>query len=62
MPAAPGSTASHKEIDMKSPWLAATLNFFFFGAGTLYVGKRAALPWALVTLGGTAIQILGHAH
>jgi hypothetical protein len=43
---------------MKNPWVAAVLNFFFFGAGTLYVGHRKAAGWALVTLGGTAVQIL----
>ena len=43
---------------MKNPWLAAVLNFFFFGAGALYVGKRPMAPWALVTLGGTIVQVL----
>jgi hypothetical protein len=43
---------------MKNPWVAAVLNFFLFGAGTLYVGKRPAVPWALITLGGTAVQVL----
>ncbi len=28
---------------MKKPWLAALLNFFFMGPGTLYVGQRKAL-------------------
>jgi hypothetical protein len=32
---------------MKKPWLAAALNFFFMGPGTLYVGKRKALGAAL---------------
>lgn len=32
---------------MKKPWLAALLNFFFMGPGTLYVGKRKALGAAL---------------
>jgi hypothetical protein len=43
---------------MKNPWAAAILNFFLFGAGSLYVGKRAKLPWLLVTVGGTAVQVL----
>jgi hypothetical protein len=43
---------------MKKPWLAAVLNFFLFGAGTLYVGKRSRMPWILITLGGTAVQVL----
>ena len=32
---------------MKKPWLAALLNFFFMGPGTLYVGRRKALGGAL---------------
>lgn len=28
---------------MKKPWLAAVLNFFFMGPGTLYVGRRKLL-------------------
>lgn len=32
---------------MKKPWLAALLNFFFMGPGTLYVGRRKALGAAL---------------
>lgn len=32
---------------MKNPIVAATLNFFFMGPGTLYVGKRKALGLAL---------------
>jgi hypothetical protein len=43
---------------MKSPWLAAILNFFLFGAGPLYVGSRPRLPWVLISLGGTAVQAL----
>lgn len=39
---------------MKKPWLAATLNFFFMGPGTLYVGKRKALG-AVLTLGAIAL-------
>ena len=41
----------------KNPWVAAILNFFLFGAGTLYVGRRM-LPGLLLTLGGTAVQVL----
>jgi hypothetical protein len=26
----------------KNPWIAAVLNLIFYGAGTMYVGKRAA--------------------
>jgi hypothetical protein len=32
---------------VKKPWLAALLNFFFMGPGTLYNGKRVALGAAL---------------
>ncbi len=32
---------------MKMPWLAAILNFFFMGAGTLYNGRRVPLGAAL---------------
>jgi hypothetical protein len=32
---------------MKQPWIAAILNFFLMGAGTLYNGRRAALGAAL---------------
>jgi hypothetical protein len=28
---------------MKKPWLAALLNFFLWGLGTIYVGKRKAV-------------------
>jgi hypothetical protein len=27
----------------KNPWIAAILNFFFWGLGTLYVGRRMAV-------------------
>jgi hypothetical protein len=33
---------------MKNPWIAAVLNFFFMGLGTLYVGRRKALGAALI--------------
>ena len=39
----------------KNPVIAAVLNFFFFGGGTLYVGKRK-LVGALITVGGTIAQ------
>lgn len=32
---------------MKNPWIAAVLNFFLMGAGTLYNGKRKAVGLAL---------------
>jgi len=41
---------------VKSPILAAVLNFFFFGAGTLYNGRRMGVG-LLATLGGTCAQI-----
>ena len=43
---------------MKNRWAAAILNFFYFGAGTLYVGKRPSAPWLLITVGGTIVQVL----
>ena len=39
----------------KKPLVAAVLNFFLFGGGTLYVGKRK-LVGALLTVGGTIAQ------
>jgi hypothetical protein len=41
---------------MKNPVLAAVLNFFLFGAGTLYVGRRMGVG-LLLTIGGTIAQI-----
>lgn len=41
----------------KNPIVAALLNFFFFGAGTLYVGRRM-LPALAMMLGGTAVQLV----
>ena len=38
----------------KKVWLAALLNFFFMGAGTLYLGHRKALGLAL-TLGAIGL-------
>lgn len=32
---------------MKNPWIAAVLNFFLMGAGTLYNGRRKAVGAAL---------------
>ena len=31
----------------KNPWIAAVLNFFFMGLGTLYVGERKLTGLAL---------------
>lgn len=39
----------------KRPLVAAVLNFFLFGGGTLYVGKRK-LVGVLFTVGGTIVQ------
>ena len=39
---------------MKRPWLAALLNFFFMGPGTLYIGERKLFGAAL-TLGAIAL-------
>ncbi|MBE2250412.1 MAG: hypothetical protein IAE78_12790 [Myxococcus sp.] len=39
---------------MKHPWLAALLNFFFMGPGTLYVGQRKLLG-AVLTLGALSL-------
>lgn len=41
----------------KNPVLAAVLNFFLFGGGTVYVGRRTGLGLALM-VGGTAAQIV----
>src|SRR5258706_5940213 len=41
----------------KNPWVAAILNFFLFGAGTLYNGRRM-LVGLLLTLGGNAAQLV----
>ncbi len=37
---------------MKKPWLAALLNFFFMGLGTLYNGRRHAFGAALTVSAG----------
>ncbi|MBL8046159.1 MAG: hypothetical protein JNL09_06445 [Anaerolineales bacterium] len=39
---------------MKNPWIAAVLNFFLMGAGTLYNGRRKAVGLAL-TLGAAIL-------
>jgi len=37
----------------KNPWIAAVLNFFFMGLGTLYIGRRKLTGLGL-TLGAIA--------
>jgi hypothetical protein len=39
----------------KNPYVAAVLNFFLFGGGTIYVGRRVGLGVALM-VGGLAAQ------
>jgi hypothetical protein len=39
---------------MKIPWLAALLNFFFMGLGTLLIGRRMLFGLAL-TLGAVGL-------
>lgn len=43
---------------MKKPWLAALLNFFFMGPGTIYNGKRALLGvgWTLAAVLLTVVE------
>ncbi len=36
---------------MKKPWLAALLNFFFWGMGYVYVGKRIAFGILIFLVG-----------
>ena len=36
---------------MKKPWLAAVLNFFFFGVGYIYVGRRVLFGILLIIVG-----------
>ena len=38
----------------KNPWIAAMLNFFFMGLGTLYIGRRKLTGLGL-TLGAIAL-------
>jgi len=41
----------------KNRWLAAILNFFLFGVGTLYVGRRVLIG-LLLTIGGNSAQFV----
>lgn len=43
---------------MKKPWLAALLNFFFMGPGTLYNGRRSLLGigWTLAAILLTVVE------
>ncbi len=34
----------------KNPWIAALLNFIFYGAGYIYAGKKKALGWGLLAV------------
>jgi hypothetical protein len=40
---------------MKNPWLIAILNFFFYGLGTLILGKRRAVG-ALLLVGNLSLR------
>ena len=42
---------------MKNPWLAAVLNFFGYGLGTVYVGRRV-LVGVLLAAGGIPAQVI----
>lgn len=42
---------------MKNPWIAAILNFFLMGPGTIYNGQRKLLGIAL-TLGAFALTYI----
>ena len=46
---------------MKNPWIAAVLNFFFMGLGTLYIGRRkwfgAALTVGAIVLTYVELQL-----
>ena len=44
---------------MKHPWLAALLNFFFMGPGTLYVGERKLFGgvWTLGAVARTSVEL-----
>lgn len=50
---------------MKNPWIAAILNFFLFGGGYVYNGKRRALGfslllgWPLLRFGEINIYLTG---
>ena len=41
----------------KNPIVAAVLNFFLFGAGTMYVGRRVGFG-LVATVGGTIAQVV----
>ena len=49
----------------KKPWLAALLNFLFYGAGYVYLGKKKGfgigliIAWILVRIGEIAIYLTG---
>jgi hypothetical protein len=49
----------------KNPWIAAVLNFFFMGLGTLYIGRRkllgAGLTIAALILTYVEMQVKGAA-
>ena len=49
----------------KNPWIAAVLNFFFMGLGTLYIGRRkllgAGLTLAALVLTYVEMQVKGAA-
>ena len=49
----------------KNPWIAAVLNFFFMGLGTLYIGRRkllgAGLTLAALALTYVEMQVKGAA-
>ncbi len=49
----------------KNPWIAAVLNFFFMGLGTLYIGRRkllgAGLTIAALILTYVEMQLKGAA-
>ena len=34
----------------KKPWIAALLNFLFYGAGYIYADKRKTLGWGLIAV------------
>jgi hypothetical protein len=39
-----------KKKQKKNPWIAALLNFLFYGAGYIYARKRKALGWGLIII------------
>lgn len=42
---------------MKNPWIAAVLNFFLMGAGTLYNGRRVVVG-AVLTVGAAMLTFV----